>query len=299
MKTQQCCVLTSAIGTILIGIAMVLVSRFLLDADVVIRHLEPTFIDAILILGVSAFLVGILGACGACFSSPLALGVYGFADLFIALAGLIIGFVLLFTSNMHSIDIKQACELVRQAGSSSSALAKQYQMSYDSMKEALMNCRQNGRPDALGLQDCGQLGRDSSGRWFHEDPQRELFGWAERLSGCGGFCTGDLPLFGLPASPNGKVDQSTKTNQRSPCYRWIANELQVRGSTKSVLIILLASPLLVAVCGALWIICHPPPRARKDVTYPEAADEPESHRLLPGNLWAYASEESGSEEELD
>jgi len=150
------------------------------------------------------------------------------------------------------------------------------------MKQALGNCRRNGRPSALGLQDCGQLGKDDAGRWFEEDPYLELVAWLEQQSGCAGFCQGDPPLFAFPALPGGAaVDQSSKRHPREPCVQRLANELRARGSLAGGLTLLLSAPLLFGVCGASWIVCYPPPRRRKGYVEPHSDDEgPESNRLL-------------------
>lgn len=286
MKTQQCCVLASALGTIIVGIALVSVSRFLLSADVVLRNLEPSFGPAVFALGVSVCFIGAIGTCGSCLSSRIALSVYGLGDLLTALAGLVLGGSLLFMANMHSIDIVQSCSLFQQSGQSSSALGKQYQESYDKMKQALQNCRRNGRAGALGLQDCGRLGRDNNGNWYQQDPRREMLSWIEAFSGCGGFCAGDMPLFGFPAPGGQATDQSSKTSLRDPCYKSLAGELQVRGSANGVIITVLSLPLVVAVCGAAWTLCYPPLRARKDYFHPadflrtSDDDHLESDRLL-------------------
>lgn len=296
MKTQQCCVLTGAIGTILVGLAQVSVSRLLLNADVVLRHLESSFAPVLFALGVFLCMSGILGICGSCLSSRLTLGIYGLVSLLAAIVGLVLGGALLFAANMHSVDIQQTCNLFHMSGQDSSSLGRQYQASYDSMKQALQNCRRNGRSGALGLQDCGQLGRDNSGRWFQEDPQMEVLLWTERLSGCGGFCTSDLPLFGFPAGAQ-PIDQSSKLKQRSPCYKAVARELQVRGSMKGALITLLSLPLLAAVGGALWILCYPPPRLRKDYLHPSDVDNLESNRLLPAEQYRDGEASENSDEE--
>lgn len=300
MKTQQCCVFTSAIATILLGVVLVSASKFLLEPDLVLRHLEPFFAPAVLGLGIAVCFIGLLGSVGACCSSRLILVAYGIGDLIAAIVGVALGGSLLFTATMRSADIQQSCALQKQAGQSSSALGKQYQASYESMKQALQNCRRNGRPAALGLQDCGQLGRDNYGHWFETDRQRELFAWVEGLSGCGGFCTGDLPLFAFPAMPGGPVvDQSSKLKRRMPCYAKLASELQVRGSMKGLIIMVLALPLLIAVCGVLWIVCNPPPVARKDYLSPSEADRMESDRLLSGTPNGDTPENSDSGSELE
>jgi hypothetical protein len=194
----------------------------------------------------------------------------------------------MFGANMHSVDINQSCKLFDQAGQSDSALGKRYQASYDSMKQALQNCRSNGRPAALGLLDCGQLGRDNDGKWFQEDPQMEMLSWIEGFSGCGGFCASDLPLFGFPEKPSGKIaDQSTKMKRRAPCYTSVVGELQVRGSTRGAFISFLCLPLLASVIGAGWILCYPPPRMRED--YMSDDGDLESTRLL---AWGYSNESS-------
>lgn len=298
MKTQQCCVLAGALATISLGSALVSVSWLLLDADVVLRHLEPSFSPAIFWLGVLVCLIGLLGGIGTCLSSRPLLGIYGISDFVAGVTGVVIGGVLIFTANMHGSDIEQSCALFRQTGHGSSALGKQYQASYDSMKQALQNCRRHGRPGALGLQDCGRLARDFDGHWFQEDPQRELFSWTELASGCGGFCSGDLPLFGFPAPGGVATDQASKMKSRSPCYKRLTSELRARGSLKGTLVIVLSIPLLVAFCCSMWIVCHPPPHARKDYLHPSEMDEVESDRLLSNeNVWGSSPEQSGSEDE--
>lgn len=298
MKTQQFCVLTGALATILLGIALVSLSWLSLDGDLVLRHLEPSFSPVVWWLGVFVCLIGLVGAVGSCLSSRLTLGIYGTCDLLLAIMGLVVGGVLIFTANMHGADIEQSCTLFQQAGQSSSALGKQYQASYDSMKQALQNCRRNGRPAALGLQDCGRLGRDVDGNWFQEDLQQELLSWTELISGCGGFCTDDLPLFGFPASGGKAIDQASKTRSRSACYKALTGELRMRGSLKGAFIMTLSLPLLVTFCCSAWIVCQPPPRARKDYLHPSDTDQLESDRLLPDeNMWASSPENSGSDEE--
>jgi len=298
MKTQQCCVLTGALATIPLGSALVSVSWLLLDTDVVLRHLEPSFAPAVFWLGILMCLNGLLGALGSCLSRRSALGIYGIFDLLLGIVGLVLGGVLVFKANMHGADIEQSCALFQQAGQSSSALGKQYQASYDSMKQALQNCRRNGRPGALGLQECGRLGRDLDGHWFQEDPQQELLSWTELVSGCGGFCAGDLPLFGFPAPGGTAINQASKTRSRSPCFKRLAGELRTRGSLKGAIIMALTLPLLVAFCCSMWIICHPPPRARKDYLHPSENDELESDRLLShGNSRGSSPENSGSDDE--
>jgi len=295
MKTQQCCVLTGALATLLLGSALVSVSSLLLDADVVLRNLESSFITSIFWLGVFVSIIGLFGSLGSCLSSRPTLAIYGICDFLFAIVGLVLGVVLVFKANMHGADIQRSCTLFQQTGQSSSALGKQYQGSYDSMKQALQNCRRNGRPAALGLQDCGRLGRDLDGHWFQEDPQRELLSWTELVSGCGGFCAGDIPLFGFPA-PGGKaIDQASKLRSRSPCYKTLAGELQARGSAKGAFIIVLSLPLVLASFCSAWIVCHPPPRARKDYLHPSEIDPLESDRLLSHGV--SSPDNSGSDDE--
>lgn len=295
MKTQQCCVLTGALATTLLGSALVAVNWLLIDGDVVLRNLEPRFSPWIFWVGVFVCTFGLLGSIGSCLSSRPALAIYGICDLVLGIIGLVLGGVLMFTANMHAADIRQSCTLFRQTGLSSLPLGKQYQASYDSMKQALQNCRRNGRAAALGLQDCGRLGRDLNGHWFQEDSQRELLSWTELVSGCGGFCAGDIPLFSFPA-PGGKaIDQASKLKSRSPCYKALAGELQARGSLKGAFIVVLSLPLVVASFCPAWIIFHPPPRARKDYLHPSEIDQLESDRLLSHAV--SSPDNSGSDDE--
>lgn len=302
MKQQQCCVFTNAVFTVVLGVVLVLLSILMIMPSIVLHNLEPFFELSLKILGVALFIIGSIGICGACSSSRPALITFGVCTLVAAIAGVTIGVALVMLASVHNVDLKQACSLYQQTGHTSSSLAKQYQVSYDSMKEALENCRRNGKPDALGLGDCGQLGRDSNGKWFEEDPRRDIFAWVEERAGCGGFCSGDLPLFAFPATPGGSaVDQSTKESPRSPCFDPLANELQVRGSGFGSVLVLLSLPLLIAVCTAFWIVCSPPPRMRKDYMH-APQDEMESDRLLSAQYSSQGStmasfDGSGSDEE--
>jgi len=297
MKKQQCCVLISSIGTIVTGAALVAVGRLVLASDVILRTLEPSFPAAVLSLGVFVFLVGLCGVVGSLLSSRLALTLYGVSLLVGAMLGLGFGGSLMFAANMHAVDIKQSCTLYQQAGQSSSDIGRQYQASYESMKQALQNCRRNGRSGALGLRDCGQLGRDSTGNWFQQDPRQDLLSWVENFSGCGGFCGSDVPLFGFPVPGGRTVDQVSKIKLRDACYATVASELQVRGSTKGAMICALSLPLFMAVCGAAWIICYPPPQSRKDYLHPSDVNDLESDRLLSRTVSRGSPENSGSDDD--
>lgn len=295
MKTQQCCVLSGALVTILSGSALVSVNWLLIDGDVVLRNVEPRFSPWIFWIGVFVCTTGLLGSVGSCLSSRPALAIYGICDLIFGIIGLVLGAVLMFTANMHAADIRQSCTLFRQTGLGSTSLGKQYQTSYESMKQALQNCRRNGRAAALGLEDCGRLGRDLNGNWFREDPQRELLSWSEVVSGCGGFCVGDIPLFGFPAPGGVAINQASKMTSREPCYKTLAGELQARGSLKGASIVALSLPLVVASFCSAWIIFHPPPRARKDYLHPSEVDQLESDRLLSHGV--ASPDNSGSDDE--
>lgn len=280
MKQQQCCVFTNALIVVVLGLVMVLLSCFLIQPSLIIRNFEPFFAPAVKGLGATLCVIGLVGVYGACSSSRTGLVAFGICSIVAVVVGATIGIALVLLSNVHGVDLKQACSLKTQTGHTSSRFVEPYQVSYDSMKEALENCRRNGKPDALGLEDCGHLGRDSAGKWFEEDPRRDLFAWIEERSGCGGLCSGDLPLFAFPASPGGAaVDQSSKRNLRSPCFDPLAGELQLQGSGLGSVMVILSLPLLMAVCTAFWIVCSPPPRTRKDYMH-APQEEMESDRLL-------------------
>mmetsp|Transcript_145279 Transcript_145279/g.253552 ORF Transcript_145279/g.253552 Transcript_145279/m.253552 type:complete len:317 (-) Transcript_145279:160-1110(-) len=280
MKQQQCCVFTNALVVVVLGLVLVLLSCLMIESSLIIRNFEPFFAPSVKGLGAILCIVGLVGVYGACSSSRTGLVLFGICSFSAVIAGITIGVALVLLANVHVVDLKQACSLEKQTGHASSKLVKPYQVSYDSMKEALENCRRNGKPDALGLEDCGHLARDSTGRWFEEDPRRDLFAWIEERSGCGGLCSGDLPLFAFPASPGGPVvDQSSKESPRSPCFDPLAGELLVQGSGMGSVMIILSLPLLIAVCTAFWIVCSPPPRTRKDYMH-APQDDIETDRLL-------------------
>lgn len=308
MKTQQCCVLFGAFCTLGIGISLAVISKRLMELDPVLRDVDPEFAPWVLALGFTACASGGLGTVGAGCSSRNLLCAYGAGELLVTACGLLLGGTLLATVNEHGEEIARSCVVDRHAGQPWSDLTMQYQASYDSMKEALENCRRNGRPNALGLEDCGQLGRDNSGAWFEEDRYRNLFEWLESRRGCGGFCTGDLPLFGWSSKADGSsVDQSSKETSRQPCFDPLVGELESRGDWSAVLVLSLSAPLILAVCGSLWIVCYPPPRARKGYVHPSSSlsggtgrRRSESHRLLPGRRAASSDEdESSLEEDID
>lgn len=282
MKTQQCFVLLGSLSTLILGCGLVIVAESLIDADVVLRHTEPGFARTVFWLGIGACVAGSVGTLGACLSSRPALCLYGVSAFAIAVIGVIVGGLLLAVANMHAEEIPRSCTLPASAIERKNAKSQQYQRSYDSMEQALRNCRRNGRPSALGLQDCGQLGKDDAGRWFEEDPHLELVAWLEQQGGCSGFCQGDLPLFAFPAQSGGAlVDQSSKRHPRDPCINQFANQLRARGSLAGGIVFLLSAPLLFGVCGASWIVCYPPPRRRKGYVEPRSDDEGlESNRLL-------------------
>eukprot|EP00747_Dinoflagellata_sp_TGD_P162926 gnl/TRDRNA2_/TRDRNA2_181087_c0_seq1.p1 gnl/TRDRNA2_/TRDRNA2_181087_c0~~gnl/TRDRNA2_/TRDRNA2_181087_c0_seq1.p1 ORF type:complete len:313 (-),score=55.67 gnl/TRDRNA2_/TRDRNA2_181087_c0_seq1:20-958(-) len=281
MKTQQCCVLSGALGTTLLGASLVVVSQCSLATNILLRFLEPQFAPAVLALGAAASTAGFVGAVGAGLASRIALGIYGVLTLLIAVTGFVIGGLLLALANGHGEEISRHCMMDQQTGQTWSQLTSEYQSSYDSMKEALLNCRRNGNPSALSLEDCGQLARDSKGRWFAEDKHRFLFAWIEEQSGCGGFCAGDLALFGFAEQAGGIVDQSNKQSRRKPCFNEVVQRLEADGDRSAGLIVGLSAPLFFAVCGALWIVCYPPPKSRKGYVHAPHHDSGESGRLLP------------------
>mmetsp|Transcript_95675 Transcript_95675/g.205273 ORF Transcript_95675/g.205273 Transcript_95675/m.205273 type:complete len:304 (+) Transcript_95675:163-1074(+) len=295
MKTQQCLVLVSALVTVALGLLLVLIAKSLMAPDVLLRSAEPGFARAVLNLGAMACAVGGLGALGACASSRIALCLYGVCALATAVAGVVVGGSLLAAVNVHGEEINQACMVSQHHQQTGSELTNRYQLSYGSMKEALVNCRRNARPSAVGLQDCGQLGKDSQGVWFEEDPQRDVFAWLEEISGCGGFCLNDVALFGFPAVPGGPaVGQAGKRLPRVACFRRFTSELQARGDRAAALVLLLSLPLLFSVCGATWIICYPPPRTRQGYTHAGDVDDEdlaESDSLL--NTGRTSDEEGG------
>jgi len=115
-------------------------------------------------------------------------------------------------------------------------------------------------------QDCGQLAKDNQGNWWNDDKYMPLFYYIEAVSGCGGMCTGDVPLFGFPENPATQkpvVDQTNKELLRHPCFHELANLLESNGDSVSASIIAFGLPILFSVCGACWIVCYPPPLARK------------------------------------
>jgi len=125
--------------------------------------------------------------------------------------------------------------------------------------------------EALRLQDCGQLAKDNEGSWWNDDTYMPLFYYIEAVSGCGGMCTGDIPLFGFPENPVTQkpvVDQTNKELLRHPCFHELANLLESNGDKVSASIIAFGLPILFSVCGACWIVCYPPPLARKGYIHP-------------------------------
>jgi hypothetical protein len=287
----------------MLGALLALVALRFMDPSVPLHLMEPAFEPAILILGGALCAVGLVGVCGACLASRPTLCAYGVSTLLVAITAFIASGILLATVNGHGEEIASSCALQGSTGQMWSKIATKYQASYDSMRQALVNCRKNGRPTALGLQDCGQLGKDSAGNWYLEDPLQPLFQWIERASGCGGFCVGDLPLFAYPAKPGGDpsaVDQSTKQKRRNPCYQQLVDRLEATGDQSAGMVIALAVPLLFAVCGALWIVCYPPPRSRKGYVHPEVHSPygrgESGHLLYGGPSETYNSDE---EEEDD
>merc|ERR1719469_1808192 len=102
---------------------------------------------------------------------------------------------MLALANAHGEEIRRSCLVGQQTGDPWSALARQYQWSYNAMREALVNCRRS-MPNALGILECGHLARTTAGAWAHDDALRDIFEWLEAGSSCGGFCGADLPLFG-------------------------------------------------------------------------------------------------------
>jgi len=288
MKLQQCFVLLSAVLTSLMGLLLVLVAKGLMETDIVLMHTEPRFVPAVLAIGGVACTAGCLGMLGACCSSRSSLCLYAVVTLAAAICGTIVGGVLLATVNSQGEELKRSCmSMTEDVHQTSSGMTQQYQDSYDSMLQGLANCRQNDRPDALGLQDCAQLGKDDDGRWYAEDSFSDLFLWLEDQFGCAGFCKADLPLFAFPArSGSGKgppVDQSSKLRRRPPCFRSFAGELEGRGSRAAGLTMALSLPLVMAVFLASWIVCYPPPKTRKNYVHQSRdGDEAESDRLLAG-----------------
>lgn len=306
MKTQQCCVLVGAVCSLGVGTCLALISKRIMEPDPVLRDVDPQFAPWVLALGLAALASGVLGLVGAGCSSRGLLCAYGVGELLVTVFGLLLGGTLLATVNEHGEEMARSCAVSRHAGQPWSDLTMQYQASYDSMKEALENCRRNGRQNALGLEDCGQLGRDNSGAWFEENTYRNLFEWLESRRGCGGFCTGDLPLFGWSSRADGStVDQSSKETSLNPCFNALVGELESRGDWSAILVLSLSAPLILAVCGSLWIVCYPPPRARKGYVHPGAPpggrrQRGESHRLLPGGRAGSSDEDdSGLEEDVD
>merc|ERR1719387_1124522 len=153
MKTQQCCVLIGAFGEILLGTLLAVASTWSMDSSPVLHHMEPAFAPLALALGGAVCAVGCLGACGACCTSRPALCLYGALTLLLAVAAFVLGGALLATVNGHGEEIRRSCSMDQSTGQIYSSLAAGYQASYDSMQQALKNCRRN-RQAALGLQDC-------------------------------------------------------------------------------------------------------------------------------------------------
>merc|ERR1712232_697718 len=151
-----------------------------------------------------------------------------------------------------------------------------------------------------GLADCGRLGKDDRGRWFEEVPEKALTAWVEKQYGCGGVCVSDLALFAFPHVPGGApVDQSSKLKVREPCYTGFAHELEVQGDLAALLLFAASVPHLVAMCSALWIVCHPPPRQRDEYVLPSGHDagdveDGESDRLL--SYWGFPAGDSDDDE---
>jgi len=302
MKAQHCCVVVSASGGLLSGLGLIVTARRLFAADLVLRSMEPHFAPMVLMLGVVGCASACLGWAGACFTNRLALCVHCVCTSFFSIGGFLLSADLLAKASSCAKELGDSCVEYAGAPAVWSAQTRSLQRSYNSMAQALENCRRNGRPAALGLFGCGQLARDNDGRWFMEDPWRELFFHLEQQGGCGGFCTGDLPLFALPQPGSSTpVDQSSKRHVRAPCFQFLAETLQASASRAALLTVLLSSPVLLALCGVVYSICLPPPRRRPD-HYQQTAqcegaayiEEEESERLLDSQ----ASSHSGSSEEL-
>lgn len=268
MKTQQCCVLLGAFGEVILGLLLVLLSSWSMDPYPPLHFMEPFFAPVVLAVGGAFAATGCLGVVGACIASRRMLCLYAVTTLLVAAVAFLVGGLLLATVNGHGEEIIRACGMKTAAGQMFSKMATTYQASYDSMKQGLVNCRRNGRQNALGLQDCGQLGRDNEGRWYLKDPFQELFEWIEAESGCGGFCVGDIPLFAYPTKSSGvdvqAVTQSSKQKARQPCFKELVDRLEVSGDRDAAVIVGFALPLFLAVCGAMWIVCYPPPVPRKN-----------------------------------
>lgn len=290
MKIQQCTVLLSAVLASLLGLSLVLVAKAFMEPDIVLTHTEPRFVPAVLAIGSASLAAGCLGMLGACCSSRSFLCLFAIVSLAASACGTLVGGVLLATVNTQGEELKRSClAMTDDVHETSSGMTQHFQSSYDSMLQGLKNCRQNDRPDALGLRDCGLLAKDDEGRWFADDPNADLFSWLEDQFGCAGFCKPDLPLFAFPlqssAGRGPPVDQSSKLRRRTPCAHPFAGELEFRGSRAAGLTLLFSLPLVAAVFLASWIVCYPPPKTRKNYVHQssqDSGDEAESDRLLAG-----------------
>merc|ERR1719428_550073 len=263
--------------TLILGILTIVISARQISTDEVLNDIEPAFAGLVTGIGVSIALVGLLGVIGSIVASRTALCVYGVLALVVATVTVVAGGTFLATVNGHGEEINHACMLDRKTGQLWSKFANKFQNSYDSMKQALQNCRRNGRMEALRLQDCGQLGKADDGSWWNDDKYMPLFYYIEARSGCGGMCTGDIPLFGFPENlVTGKpvVDQTNKELLRHPCFHELANLLEGNGDKVSASIIAFGLPILFSVCGACWIVCYPPPLARKGYVHSPYRMEP-------------------------
>mmetsp|Transcript_21490 Transcript_21490/g.47202 ORF Transcript_21490/g.47202 Transcript_21490/m.47202 type:complete len:300 (-) Transcript_21490:47-946(-) len=264
MKPQRAFVFVSAAITAATGVAAVIAGRQASN-DLIMSAVEPTMASTVVFLGLATICAGVVGLCGGCSESRCGVLFFPSCTLLIGVACIIGGGIVLSQANGDGGSIEEACWTRQKTGDLQFQKARTLQDDFDSLQTALANCRKS-RPEVLSLRDCGQLAKDDAGIWYKDRPRKALVEWLEEKFSCGGFCAADTAVFGYPWQQprNGStaVTQSNKNTPRDPCFTFLAQELAKRGSKLGGLLMVLQALVIVSVCGALWLVCSPPPSVR-------------------------------------
>jgi len=280
MAYQLGCLFTCSFFTFVCGIILFCFVWFDMSQDSLFKDLEPTYIKVAFLFSINMTIGGIVGMFSSHNPRKLRLGFTLGLTTKACVGSIITGILIIVSTNTLSNNFTEACDFDKRTGNFNQGYTATVQASYDSLKNCLLNCRRNGLPEAIGLFDCGKLGRDDAGNLWTMIEYRDLFDWAERKGGCGGFCMKDLPLFGYSNLDGFQMTQAMKGMNRKPCYEWIVRQLVIRGGIGGVVLITLALPSIATIIITLWTICSPPPIRRKtyefEMHYPTEGDEYDS-----------------------
>eukprot|EP00386_Alphamonas_edax_P009960 GDKI01032523.1.p1 GENE.GDKI01032523.1~~GDKI01032523.1.p1 ORF type:complete len:306 (+),score=105.64 GDKI01032523.1:83-919(+) len=267
MKPQSIAVLIGAI--VVFGLAGVVThTTITIGQDRLIKDVEPLIEYWLIFSSVFLFVLGSVGIAGAVTDNKCVLSFFAFGNLFVLLASLVAGSLIIRETVFMSNSVNDWCSVkaVTRPDEITDTLTMRLQRCYVKMNESLKNCRTQEHNSELLLDQCPlDAAKDDAGQSYTERRLWKVFRNLQRRFDCAGFCKGDIPLFSLKEQ-GGKYPTDLVTPMPA-CYPIFDKQFFDAGEAVGWVFLVACPILLISLVAAWWIVCAPPPRRIKGLLY--------------------------------